>query len=65
MPSSKKPTRTVNGSLPRKKKSASVISRYRAEAKEIATARQAMERAHRGIEFEPERLHYVTVSQMR
>jgi len=39
---------------------ASALARYKAEAREIAAARQAMKRLHRGVEFEPERLHYVT-----
>lgn len=36
------------------------IERYRAEAKEIAAAKLAMQRLHRGVEFEPEPLRYVT-----
>ena len=39
---------------------ASALARYKAEAKEIAAAKQAMKRLHRGVEFEPERLHYAT-----
>jgi hypothetical protein len=35
------------------------LARFKAEAKEIAEARQAMTRINRGIEFEPGRMHYV------
>jgi len=38
---------------------AKTLARYKAEAKEIAAAKQAMQRLHRGVEFELERLHYV------
>jgi hypothetical protein len=44
----------------RKRTDSAAIARYKSEAKEIAAARQAMERTQRGIEFEPERLQYVT-----
>lgn len=37
-----------------------LLSRFKAQAREIAEARQAMRRVTRGIEFVPERLHYVT-----
>jgi len=42
------------------KRDSTAIARYKAEAREIAAARQAMERVRREIEFEPERLQYVT-----
>ncbi len=43
-----------------KRRVQSTLSRYKAEAKEIDAARQAMQRINRGVEFEPARLHYVT-----
>lgn len=39
---------------------ARVAARYETKAKEINEAKKAMERVRRDIEFEPERLHYVT-----
>ena len=51
-------------STARKRTAQSPLERYRMEAKEIAAAKQAMERLHRGIEFQPERLHYVRSLQL-
>jgi hypothetical protein len=44
---------------PQKRTALGAIARYKSEAKEIAAAKQAMQRLNRGIELEPERLHYV------
>jgi len=42
------------------RKRSSALERYKSEAKEIAAAKQAMQRLNRGIELEPERQRYVT-----
>jgi hypothetical protein len=57
-------TRTTTRKAPRQRKgtasSSSVLKQYKFEAKEIAAAREAMQRLHRGVEYEPDRLFYVT-----
>ena len=55
---STKPLRERAKQQPRKSRT-DKLDQYKSEAKEIAAAKQAMQRLHRGVEFEPERLHYV------
>jgi hypothetical protein len=52
------------GASARARRESVAVERYKTEARDIAAARQAMERTRRGIEFEPERLQYVTDLQM-
>lgn len=57
-------TTTHERRVPRKRKGtasdSSLLKNYKSEAKEIAAAKEAMQRLRRGIEYEPERLFYAT-----
>ncbi len=56
--SAKKNVKIRSGAA-KKRAATDPIDRYRMEAEEIANAKKAMERIRRGVEYQPERMHYV------